>query len=92
MHDAVYWLPADPWDTQPEQWRTDLTNYAWVCQANGRLAPDDAAGMEQYVADFRKVTNLKQCALVGSHWKMPHMRHAATRTTIDTSSKEWMEV
>eukprot|EP00903_Cladosiphon_okamuranus_P017930 g16498.t1 len=29
MHDAVYWLPADPYDTLPGQYRPDLSKYAW---------------------------------------------------------------
>eukprot|EP00903_Cladosiphon_okamuranus_P019502 g17934.t1 len=91
MHDAVYWLPADPWDTQPDQWRPDLSNYAWVCQANGRLAPHDEAGMKQYVADFHSVQNQRQCNIVRSHWSDLKMRKAATRTVLDRSSKEWFE-
>ena len=90
MHDAVYWLPSDPWDTQPDQWRPDLGKYAWVCQANGRLAPHDEAGMKQYVADFHMVQNQRQCQLVRKHWTNPKMKEAATRTKIDTSSKEWL--
>lgn len=91
MHDAVYWLPADPLDTQPGQWRPDLLKYAWVCQANGRHAPDDEAGFDQYVADFQMVRNQKQCRIVRNHWKGRTKKVPATRTKIDTSSKEWMQ-
>ncbi|CAM9631899.1 unnamed protein product, partial [Ectocarpus fasciculatus] len=44
MHDAVYWLAADPYDTRPDDWRPDIIQYAWVCQANGRHVPSDAEG------------------------------------------------
>ncbi|CAM9766040.1 unnamed protein product [Scytosiphon promiscuus] len=89
MHDAVYWLPADPFDTQPDEWRPDLLKYAWVCQANGRHTPDDAAGLEQYLADYRLVSNVKQCHIVKQHWKERRMRDPQTRTPIDTNCDEW---
>eukprot|EP00903_Cladosiphon_okamuranus_P015304 g14138.t1 len=91
MHDAVYWLAADPWDTQPGQWRPNLAMFAWVCQANGRHAPGDEAGINQYIADFRMVETQKQCLLVNRHWGRPEMKVPATRTKIDTGSREWMQ-
>lgn len=90
MHDAVYWLAADPYDLHPEVWRPYLVKYAWVCQTNGRVAPKDLAGLEQYVADYNMVDSLKHCNMVSRHWQRPHMRDAATRTTIDTNSGEWV--
>lgn len=89
MHDAVYWVAGDPLDTQPGDWRPDLIKFAWVCQADGRDAPKDAAGMKQLVADFRMVRNQKQCMLVRNHWKERGMKNPATRTKVDTSSEEW---
>lgn len=89
MHESVYWLAANPHDTQPNDWRPDLIKYAWVCQANGRHAPDDVEGLDQYVADFRMVTNNRQCQLVRGHWERGNMRDPAKRTQLDTASAEW---
>lgn len=90
MQDAVYWLAADPWDTQPDQWRPDLRQYAWVCQAEGRFAPPDDAGMKQFIADYHMVQSQTQCEIVRDHWLDRQMIEPATRTTIDTESKEWL--
>lgn len=93
MHDAVYWLAADPLDTQLGQWRPDLIKFAWVCQANGRDAPEDEAGMNQYVADFHMVRTQEQCRIANAHWSNRDQRDKpALRTKIDTSTKEWKHV
>lgn len=91
MHHAVYWLAADPYDMEPEVWRPHITKYAWVCQANGRHAPEDSSGRKQYVADYREVDSIKHCEIVGRHWDNPKMLDAATRTTIDKFNTEWLE-
>ena len=56
MPQAVYWMPNDPYDLRPDQKRPNFSKYNWVCQANGRLAPKDAAGKAQYRDDFLRVT------------------------------------
>lgn len=89
MHDAVYWLGADPYDMEPGGWRPDLLNYAWVCQANAGRAPKDSAGQQQFIADFRMVQNINQCQLVQRHWLKIENIDPATRTNLDTSLEEW---
>ncbi|CAB1118503.1 unnamed protein product [Ectocarpus sp. CCAP 1310/34] len=89
MHDAVYWLAADPYDTRPDDWRPDIIQYAWVCQANGRHVPSDAEGLNQYLGDYRMVKTITQCEIVKAHWKKGSMKSPATRPKIDTDSKEW---
>ncbi|CAM9111525.1 unnamed protein product [Hapterophycus canaliculatus] len=91
MRDAVYWLAADPYDAQLYDWRPDLIKYAWVCQASGRHTPHDAAGLAQYVADFRMVTSVNQCRLVNQLWKEARMKDPNTRVRVDTNSEEWNE-
>ncbi|CAM9442866.1 unnamed protein product [Ectocarpus sp. 4 AP-2014] len=90
MHDAVHWLAIDPYDTEPDDWRPDVSKFAWVCQANGRRAPQDPAGMEQYVADYRMVRSIDQCEIVKNHWEQREMLIPETRTKIDTNSERWM--
>lgn len=89
MHDAVYWLAADPYDTRPDDWRPDIIQYAWVCQANRHHVPSDAEGLDQYLGDYRMVKTLTQCEIVKAHWKKGSMKTPATRTKIDTDSTEW---
>ena len=86
MHESVYWLAASPYDTQPGDWRTDLIKYAWVCQANGRHAPSDVEGLNQYTDDFRMVRSHKQCEVVNHHWARGHMSDPATRTRLQWQS------
>ncbi|CAM9820997.1 unnamed protein product [Ectocarpus fasciculatus] len=90
MNDAMHWLAIDPYDIQPDDWRPDVRKFAWVCQANGRRAPQDAAGMEQYVADYRMVKSINQCTLVKDHWERREMLKPETRTRIETNSEHWM--
>ncbi|CAN0285107.1 unnamed protein product [Ectocarpus sp. 6 AP-2014] len=68
MPDAVHWLAMDSVGTQP-----DLGKFEWVCQANRRYAPADPAGLEQYEADYRKITSIDECNAVTSHWQRLHM-------------------
>lgn len=89
MHDAVYWLAADPFDTRPDEWRPNLINYAWVCNMNRHLAPSDRAGFDQFQADYRMVTSVSQCHQVRHHWKNNQMRSVTGRTRLDTNSTEW---
>ncbi|CAN0197979.1 unnamed protein product, partial [Ectocarpus fasciculatus] len=89
MHDAVHWLPADPYDARLDDWRPNLLNYAWVCQANGRHVPSDATGYNQYVADHRMVTTLAQCEIVRRYWDVAWEQDPAIRTGIDTDSRQW---
>lgn len=91
LYNTIYWLPADPWDTQPEQWRPDLSKFAWVCRPKGRqYSPDDDAGMTQYVADFRMVQSARQCQMVIDHWIIQKDEAPAARKRIDTSSEDWL--
>lgn len=89
MHDAVYWLPSDPYDARLDDWRPDLLKYAWVCQANARHSPSDAAGRLQYEADYRMVTSFAQCKIVTRYWDVAWEQDPAIRTGIDTNTKEW---
>lgn len=82
MPDAVYWMAADPYDLRPDQWRIDLIKYQWVCQANGRSLPEDAAGKAQFEADFLTVTNVEQCNSVVQQWRNKFMKYPETRTAI----------
>lgn len=38
MHDEVHWMATDPYDMQVDEWRRDVTKYAWVCQVSTLLA------------------------------------------------------
>lgn len=89
MHDAVYWLAADPLDTRADEWRPNLINYAWVCDTNQQFAPSDRAGLEQYHLDFGMVTSVHQCHQVRRHWRNNQMHSPAGRTRINTDSTEW---
>eukprot|EP00903_Cladosiphon_okamuranus_P017929 g16497.t1 len=89
MRDAVHWIPADPWDIQPDQWRPNLSKFAWVCKADRRLTPKDELGIRQYIEDFSMVQNQRQCNIVQRHWSNPTMKKRSARTKIDTTSKEW---
>ena len=82
MPETVYWMAADPYDLRPDQWRIDLIKYQWVCQANGRSLPGDAAGKEQFKADFLGVTNVDQCSSVVQQWRKREMKDPETRTPI----------
>ncbi|CAB1106307.1 unnamed protein product [Ectocarpus sp. CCAP 1310/34] len=68
MPNAVHWLIMDYVGTQP-----GLGKFEWVCQANRRYAPADPAGLEQYEADYRKVTSIDECNAVTSQWQRVHM-------------------
>ncbi|CBJ30864.1 hypothetical protein Esi_0218_0031 [Ectocarpus siliculosus] len=68
MPDAVHWLAMDSVGTQP-----DLGKFEWVCKANRRYAPADPAELEQYEADYRKITSIDECNAVTSHWQRLHM-------------------
>lgn len=68
MPDAVHWLAMDSVGTQP-----DLGKFEWVCQANRRYAPADSAGLEQYEADYRKITSIDECNAATSHWQRLHL-------------------
>lgn len=61
MHDAVHWMATDPLDQTPDEWRRDVTRYAWVCQANGRHMPTDKEGQEHYIAVLQNVTTFDEC-------------------------------
>ena len=37
MHDEMHWMATDPYDMQVNEWRRDVTNYAWVCQVSSLL-------------------------------------------------------
>ncbi|CAM9656637.1 unnamed protein product [Ectocarpus sp. 4 AP-2014] len=89
MRDAVQWLPVDPHDMQPDNWRPDLRKYSWVCPTSELHAPQDQDGLEQYIADYRMVRTISQCRIVIAHWGKSHMRTPNTRTRIDMTSKEW---
>ena len=87
MREAMYWMPADPYDLRPDQFRVDLLRYNWVCQANGRFLPVDAAGKEQFKQDFLSVTNTHQCNIVVLQWRKRSMKSPETRTQI--SRENW---
>ena len=82
MPQAVYWMPNDPYDLRPDQKRPNFSKYNWVCQANGRLAPKDAAGKAQYRDDFLRVTSTNQCNLVAQHWMERYMNDVKARTPV----------
>ena len=82
MPEAVYWMPADPYDMRPNQFRVDLLRYSWVCQANGRFLPGDAAGKKQFKDNFLSVTNTQQCNAVVLQWRKRSMKNPETRTQI----------
>lgn len=69
MHDAVYWLAADPLDLQPDQWRPNLTKYAWVCQANARTFPEDEEEKSKYKVDLLSVRSSDECNSVVQYWR-----------------------
>lgn len=61
MHDAVHWMAMDPLDQTPDEWRRDVLQYSWVCQANGRHMPEDEEGRAHYIAVLTNVTTFEEC-------------------------------
>lgn len=87
MHDAVHWMATDPLDIDPDDWRRDITKYAWVCQANGRFYPKDAAGQQLYMENYLAVRSAAHCRILTELWLRPEMYVPETRTYLDTT--EW---
>ncbi|CAM9769234.1 unnamed protein product [Ectocarpus sp. 6 AP-2014] len=79
MHDEMHWMATDPYDMQVDEWRRDVTRYAWVCQANGRHVPEDKPGEEQYIDGFLSVSDFSECVSFKLFWKRNIMKNPETR-------------
>lgn len=88
MHDAVYWIAVDPFDLQPDQWRPDLANYAWVCEANARIFLKDEADKAQYLADLLSVRSPDDCLSFGQYWRRRNKVKDPESSPRDSHSRE----
>ncbi|CBJ32752.1 hypothetical protein Esi_0364_0009 [Ectocarpus siliculosus] len=79
MHDEMHWMATDPYDMQVDEWRRDVTRYAWVCQANGRHVPEDKPGEEQYIDGLLSVSDFSECVSFKLFWKRNIMKNPETR-------------
>ncbi|CBJ32055.1 conserved unknown protein [Ectocarpus siliculosus] len=79
MPDEMHWMATDPYDMQVDEWRRDVTRYAWVCQANGRHVPEDKPGEEQYIRGLLSISNFNECVGFKLFWKRNIMKNPESR-------------
>lgn len=82
MHDEMHWMATDPYDMQVDEWRRDVTRYAWACQVSTLLLYYLFEGRVLYLQNHTGGTLSSRVRVLALRYVLCHIRHK-TETSVE---------